>query len=125
MNKHAGYMDLLERALRGARSTLRETDPDATKRITVLIENLESLSLREIYLEIIELRNETYRGSREASDLLDAVHNLPNGLAGIHDGKWDWKTPLWDGLEDHEEKYLGGLRKYSGLRARIDGSSDA
>lgn len=115
------YLELLVRALRGARSTLRVNDTIHAATISEIIDlprgNLDEVQmfLLKAHQVILECRDAAYQSDLEAASLLDAVHNIPYGLLQRFDGIWDWKEVLPDLLQQHESTYLSGLRKYSGM----------
>ncbi|MEM9490638.1 MAG: hypothetical protein AAGC55_15940 [Myxococcota bacterium] len=115
------YLSLLVKAMRGVRSTLRLTYPDYVAAVTSVIEmpcqtrDELQLFLHKAHSLAIKGRHDVYSRDPEASNLFDAIHNIPSGLLGRFEEGWDWREPLPEVLREHETFYLGGLKKYSGM----------
>lgn len=125
--EYGAYIELLIKALRGVRSTLRLNYPEYVHHITALIEmergtfDDSQVLLLKAHQVILDARDAVYRKDPEASNLIDVVHNMPYGLLGRFDGKstWDWRAPLQDAFRYHKQHYLSGLRKYTGVLEAI------
>lgn len=119
------YLDLLIKALRGARSTLRSSYPEYVIGISEVIElprktldQIQALLIKSHHV-IVDGRNDVYEKDQEASNLFDAIHNIPYGLLGRFEGGWDWRESLPAILREHEKNYLNGLKKYTGMLAAL------
>ena len=115
------YLRVFVKALHGARSTLKFTMPEYAAKMTELIEmpreNNDQIYkfLIDSHEVVIDARNSVYKNDEEASNLLDCIHNIPYGLLGRFEEKWNWKESLPPLFSRHEKDFLSGLKKYSGL----------
>ena len=112
----------MHKAMRGARSTLRSTDREAADLLTKVIESrtpddtkMDEEYLHHVHRAMIAARSKAYSTDEQAADLLDVVHNIPHGLLGKHYDWEGWYAHLPEELRRHEDKYLTGFRKYSGM----------